>query len=95
MQNPHPFMVQDPVCGMTFDEKDTVGRVRHKKKVYYFCSPICETAFLKNPKLHWLSSWRQCEHPAERCFEIINYSLFISARSCSGKEHSRKTVTIK
>jgi len=45
-------MVQDPVCGMTFDERDAVGRVRHNKTVYYFCSPGCETAFLENPQTY-------------------------------------------
>ena len=41
--------VQDPVCGMALEQNNAVGRVRHKKTLYYFCSPGCQAAFLDDP----------------------------------------------
>ncbi|MFQ6020654.1 MAG: YHS domain-containing protein [Candidatus Aenigmatarchaeota archaeon] len=42
-------MAIDPVCGMKVDEK-RAAKVKHKGKIYYFCSPTCQWAFEKNPK---------------------------------------------
>ena len=42
-------LVRDPVCGMSLEQSNAVGRVKHKKALYYFCSPNCQAAFLENP----------------------------------------------
>jgi len=42
-------MAKDPVCGMTVDEKKAKLKSDYSGKTYYFCNPMCKTAFDKNP----------------------------------------------
>ena len=46
--NEEETLVRDPVCGMSLEQSNAVGRVKHKRTHYYFCSPGCEAAFLEN-----------------------------------------------
>ncbi|MEP7304267.1 MAG: heavy metal translocating P-type ATPase [Acidobacteriota bacterium] len=39
----------DPVCGMTIEEEDSVGTVRHDGVTYYFCNPSCLERFSADP----------------------------------------------
>ncbi len=45
---------RDPVCEMALRQNNAVGKVKHKKDLFYFCSPGCQAAFLENP-LKYLS----------------------------------------
>ncbi len=47
--NEEETLVRDPVCGMSLEQSNAVGRVKHKKTHYYFCSPNCLAAFLEHP----------------------------------------------
>lgn len=40
---------RDPVCGMALGQNNAAGRVKHKKALFYFCSPGCQAAFLEDP----------------------------------------------
>ena len=40
---------RDPVCGTSLGQRNAVGRVKHKKVLFYFCSPGCQAAFLGDP----------------------------------------------
>jgi YHS domain-containing protein len=42
-------MAKDPVCNMDVDEKKS-AKLKHKSKIYYFCSPTCQWAFKENPE---------------------------------------------
>ena len=42
-------MANDPVCGMTVEEKSAAGIAVHAGKTYYFCSPKCQHEFEANP----------------------------------------------
>ena len=42
-------MANDPVCGMTVEEKSAAGIAVHSGKNYYFCSPKCQHEFEANP----------------------------------------------
>lgn len=42
-------MVQDPVCGTYFPQKEGI-RLRHKGSDLYFCSKKCMDDFLADPK---------------------------------------------
>jgi P-type Cu+ transporter len=41
--------VIDPVCGMTIDPADAVGRVTHRGHTYYFCHQSCVDRFQADP----------------------------------------------
>jgi uncharacterized protein len=45
---PSSQRVTDPVCGMTVDQ-GTAKKLEYKGTAYYFCSPGCVRAFLKEP----------------------------------------------
>ncbi len=41
---------KDPICGMDVDVgKPAGGTAEYEGKTYYFCSPGCRTAFMKDP----------------------------------------------
>jgi YHS domain-containing protein len=40
---------QDPVCGMTVDEKFAKFQIGYAGKIYYFCSARCMESFTANP----------------------------------------------
>jgi YHS domain-containing protein len=40
----------DPVCGMAVSPSDTTERFEYKGKMYYFCSPGCRAAFMREPE---------------------------------------------
>lgn len=42
--------VNDPVCGMTIDERDAVATSDYQGKRYYFCSKDCKVEFDANPE---------------------------------------------
>ncbi|MDH5203002.1 MAG: ATP-binding protein [Nitrospirota bacterium] len=46
----HESKIIDPVCGMTFEEKDTVVTSSYKGTTYYFCSEKCKADFDRNPE---------------------------------------------
>ena len=54
---------RDPVCGMALGQNDAVGRVKHKKALFYFCSPGCQAAFLENPLKYLPSVQGHDENP--------------------------------
>jgi Cu+-exporting ATPase len=41
--------VTDPVCGMQISPADAVASEEHDGRTFYFCSPGCHAAFLKDP----------------------------------------------
>jgi Cu+-exporting ATPase len=41
--------VQDPVCGMTIEQKDAAATYAYQGKTYFFCSPSCKKKFEKAP----------------------------------------------
>ena len=43
-------MMQDPVCGMTVDEKTAAATASYEGRTYYFCSASCKSKFEKEPK---------------------------------------------
>ncbi len=43
-------MTQDPVCGMTVDEKRAAGTSTYKGQTYYFCAKSCKEKFDKDPE---------------------------------------------
>ena len=42
--------VVDPVCGMTIDPADAVGRFDYKGQTYYFCAESCLEQFRQDPE---------------------------------------------
>lgn len=42
--------ILDPVCGMTVDPQTARGKVEHKGKTFYFCSPRCVERFQAEPE---------------------------------------------
>lgn len=55
--NPSPYQevatmadtVRDPVCGMEIRPEDAAATEEHDGGTYYFCSPGCHEAFVKDP----------------------------------------------
>lgn len=43
-------MAQDPVCGMTVDEKSAAATYNYSGTAYYFCSSACKAQFEKDPQ---------------------------------------------
>ncbi len=43
-------MAQDPVCGMTVDEKNAKATSQYEGTTYYFCAVACKKAFDANPQ---------------------------------------------
>ncbi len=43
---------QDPVCGMTVDEKSAAGSSTYKGKQYFFCCPGCQKQFDQQPETY-------------------------------------------
>jgi Cu+-exporting ATPase len=41
---------KDPACGMMVDPSKAAGKVEHKGKTYYFCSPRCAERFKNEPE---------------------------------------------
>jgi len=41
---------EDPVCGMSVDEKTTRYATEYEGKTYYFCSSRCKSQFEKAPE---------------------------------------------
>ncbi len=44
--------VRDPVCSALIEPQQVYGSVVHQGETYYFCCPVCQGAFQKNPKLY-------------------------------------------
>lgn len=42
--------VQDPVCGMRFQDHEAAATSTHEGKTYYFCSAHCQKAFEEDPQ---------------------------------------------
>jgi len=40
---------QDPVCGMTVDEKSAKFQIEYAGRIYHFCSARCLESFTANP----------------------------------------------
>lgn len=43
-------MPVDPVCKMTINEENVVGKVDYKGQTFYFCSIGCKASFQKDPE---------------------------------------------
>jgi YHS domain-containing protein len=43
-------MTEDPVCGMSVDEKTAKYKSEYMGKTYYFCNQSCKAIFDKNPQ---------------------------------------------
>ena len=41
--------VKDPVCGMTINAEEAVGKSEYDGTTYHFCSPVCQEKFNANP----------------------------------------------
>jgi YHS domain-containing protein len=54
-------MAEDPVCGMEVDETTASYKSEHMGETYYFCSPMCKTAFDRKP-MKYAGSQEQSEH---------------------------------
>ena len=44
--------VRDPVCGALIQPQQAYGSVQFEGERYYFCCPVCQGAFQKNPHLY-------------------------------------------
>lgn len=44
--------VRDPVCGAIIEPEQAYGSVEHHGQRHYFCCPVCQGAFQKNPELY-------------------------------------------
>ena len=44
--------VQDPVCSAIIKPHQAYGSVTHENQGYYFCCPVCQGAFQKDPALY-------------------------------------------
>lgn len=42
--------VLDPVCGMTVNPDNAAANAEYNGTTYYFCSPGCKVAFVKDPE---------------------------------------------
>jgi signal transduction histidine kinase/YHS domain-containing protein len=44
--------VRDPVCSAYIEPQQAYGSVEYKGQRYYFCCPVCQGAFQKNPEMY-------------------------------------------
>lgn len=44
--------VRDPVCGVLIAPQQAYGSVIHRDETYYFCCPVCQGAFQKDPDVY-------------------------------------------
>lgn len=52
-KHPQPSeTVRDPVCGAIIQPQQAYGSVVHESHRYYFCCPVCQGAFQKNPQTY-------------------------------------------
>ncbi|GAB4332053.1 MAG: hypothetical protein Kow00117_16760 [Phototrophicales bacterium] len=42
-------LVRDPVCSVVLQPQQAYGKVDYRGKTYYFCCPVCQGAFQKEP----------------------------------------------
>jgi signal transduction histidine kinase/YHS domain-containing protein len=47
--------VRDPVCGAMIAPQQAYGSVEHEGQRYYFCCPVCQGAFLRDPEMYLTS----------------------------------------
>lgn len=45
-------LARDPVCSALIEPRRAYGSVAHQDKTYYFCCPVCQGAFQKEPDLY-------------------------------------------
>ena len=45
-------LVRDPVCSAVIEPQQAYGSVHYKQTTYYFCCPVCQGAFQKDPDLY-------------------------------------------
>lgn len=45
-------VVHDPVCSALVKPHQAYGSVQYENEWYYFCCPVCQGAFQKNPTLY-------------------------------------------
>lgn len=51
-QNQPDDRVRDPVCGALIEPHQAYGSVIYQDKMYYFCCPVCQGAFQKDPEFY-------------------------------------------
>jgi YHS domain-containing protein len=47
--------VRDPVCGALIHPQQAYGSVVYNEQRYYFCCPVCQGAFQRNPEAYLLA----------------------------------------
>lgn len=52
VQNQPDDRVRDPVCSAVIEPHQVYSSVKHQGTTYYFCCPVCQGAFQKDPDLH-------------------------------------------
>ena len=45
-------MVTDPVCGMRIDSEEAAADAEYEGTTYFFCSGMCQEAFVENPGMY-------------------------------------------
>jgi signal transduction histidine kinase/YHS domain-containing protein len=55
-QNQPDDRVRDPVCSALIEPQQAYGSVKHRGMTYYFCCPVCQGAFQKDPDTYTQSS---------------------------------------
>ncbi|GAB4522050.1 MAG: hypothetical protein OHK0046_34150 [Anaerolineae bacterium] len=45
-------LVRDPVCSALIESQQAYGSLQHAGTTYYFCCPVCQGAFQKDPDLY-------------------------------------------
>ena len=47
-----PHVVRDPVCSAVIEPHQAYGSAEHKGERYYFCCPVCQGAFQRDPETY-------------------------------------------
>jgi two-component system sensor histidine kinase UhpB len=56
IQNQPDDRARDPVCSALIEPQQAYGSVKHQGIMYYFCCPVCQGAFQKDPDTYTQSS---------------------------------------
>ncbi|MAS35606.1 MAG: hypothetical protein CL610_16465 [Anaerolineaceae bacterium] len=51
-QNQPDDRVRDPVCSALIEPRQAYGSVSYRSETYYFCCPVCQGAFQKDPDVY-------------------------------------------
>lgn len=62
VETPDTTSVEDPVCGMTVDPKETEHHTDHEGETYHFCSSSCLKKFESDPSSYAKKSGDEVDH---------------------------------